>query len=38
LGIFFSAVSGNVQHKIHNLVAPEVVLKDLVRKLKGEFD
>jgi hypothetical protein len=38
LGIFFLAVSGNVQHKIHNPVAPKVVLKSLVRKLNGELD
>jgi hypothetical protein len=38
LGIFFLAVSGNVQHRIHNLLASKVVLKDLVRKLNGEFD
>jgi hypothetical protein len=27
-----------VEHKIHDLIDPKVVLKDLVRNLKGEFD
>jgi hypothetical protein len=38
LGIFFRAVSRSVQHKIHDVVAPKVALKDWVRKLKGELD
>ena len=38
IGNIFRAVSRSVEHKIHDLIDPKVVLKDLVRKLNGEFD
>jgi hypothetical protein len=32
LGIYYRAVSGNMHHKMHNLVDPNDALKELVRK------